>query len=69
MSAMKRELERIAEVILAGDYSDVFRELKHLEAMGSTITDLALVIDTAKAMAPLCACGNDYFEGIKKNGN
>jgi hypothetical protein len=65
MSAIKRELERVADILLTGDLETVQEELKKLEALGMNLEHLAQVIDMAKAMAPLCECGNDYFEGIK----
>lgn len=66
MSAIKRELERVAELLLKGDYDTITEELQKLEELGMTLGHLAQVIDTAKAIAPLCECGNDYFEGIKQ---
>ncbi len=69
MGAMKRELERVADLLLTGDYETVDTELKNLEALGMTLGHLAQVLDMAKVMAPPCECGNDYFEGIKANAN
>lgn len=66
MSAIKRELERVAELLLTGDYDTITEELQKLEELGMTLGHLAQVIDLAKAIAPLCECGNDYFEGIKQ---
>ena len=66
MSAMKRELERLADVVLTSDYETVRLELKKLEELGGNLELMAQIIDTAKAMAPLCECGNDYFEGIQE---
>ena len=66
MGAMKRELMRVAEVILTGDYETITEELKKIERLDATAGTYAMIFDTAKAMAPLCKCGNDYFEGIKQ---
>jgi hypothetical protein len=66
MSGMKREYERIADILLTGDYDAIRSELKNQEALGLTLGHMVEVIDTLKAMAPYCECGNDYFEGIKK---
>jgi hypothetical protein len=64
MSAIKRELERLADVLLTSDYETIRTELKKLEELGGNLELMAQIIDTAKAMAPECECGNDYFEGI-----
>jgi hypothetical protein len=66
MSGMKREYERIADILLTGDYEDIRNELMNQEALGLTLGHMVEVIDTLKAMAPYCQCGNDYFEGIKQ---
>jgi hypothetical protein len=66
MSGMKREYERIADILLTGDYEDIRNELMNQESLGMTLGHIAEVIDTLKAMAPYCECGNDYFEGIKQ---
>lgn len=65
MSGMKREYERIAEVLLTGDYDTIREELQNQEALGLTLGHIVEVIDTLKAIAPYCECGNDYFEGVK----
>ena len=69
MSAIKREYERIAEVLLKGDYDDLVEEVSNLEALGMTLGHLPQLIDTAKAIAPNCECGANYFEGIQQNAN
>jgi hypothetical protein len=66
MSGMKREYERIADILLTGDYEDIRNELMNQEALGLTLGHMVEVIDTLKAIAPYCECGNDYFEGIKQ---
>ena len=66
MSGIKREYERIAEVLLTGDYDTISEELQKQEALGLTLGHIVEVIDTLKAMAPYCECGNDYFEGIQQ---
>jgi len=66
MSGMKREYERIADILLTGDYEDIRNELMNQEALGLTLGHIVEVIDTLKAIAPYCECGNDYFEGIKQ---
>lgn len=65
MSAIKRELERVAEVLLTGDYEATLKELTNLEELGADAGIYAHAIDMAKAMAPLCSCGSDYFEGLR----
>jgi hypothetical protein len=69
MGAMKREFERIAEVLLTGDYDQLVEEVSNLEALGMTLGHLPQLIDTAKAIAPNCECGSNYFEGIASNDN
>ena len=69
MGAMKREYERIAEVLLTGDYEQLVEEVSKLEALGMTLGHLPQLIDTAKAIAPNCECGANYFEGITSNDN
>lgn len=66
MSAIKRELERIAELLLTGDYATVEEELRNLEGLGMELGHLAQVINMAKAIAPNCKCGANYFEGIQQ---
>lgn len=66
MSAMKRELERISETLLTGDYEAIRQELMHAQDLGLDLEGVALLIDTAKAIAPNCNCGANYFEGIQK---
>jgi hypothetical protein len=66
MSGMKREYERVADILLTGDYEDIRNELMNQEALGMTLGHIVEVIDTLKAIAPYCECGNDYFEGIKQ---
>jgi hypothetical protein len=69
MSAIKREYERIAELLLTGDYEQLVEEVSNLEALGMTLGHLPDLINTAKAIAPNCECGANYFEGIQQNGN
>lgn len=66
MSGIKREYERIADIFLRSDYDTIREELQNQEALGLTLGHIVEVIDTLKAIAPLCECGNDYFEGIKE---
>ena len=65
MGAMKREYERIAEILLRGDYEQLVQEVSNREALGMTLGYLPELIDTARAIAPNCECGANYFEGIR----
>jgi len=65
MSAIKRELERIAEMVIYGNYEQITAEFIELEKLGATAETFANIVDTAKAIAPKCDCGANYFEGVK----
>jgi hypothetical protein len=62
MSGMKRELERLADILIWGNPETITREFKKVEflADGGAVEVLAYAIETARVMSPLCACGADY---------
>ena len=65
MGAMKRELERIADLLLTADYDKTLAELKRLEEIAPLDAHLlANILDTMKLISPNCKCGQDYFEHI-----
>jgi hypothetical protein len=65
VGAIKRELERLAETTLFSSYELIEYEFKKAEALGANAVHYAQIVDMARTIAPNCACGNDYFEGIR----
>ena len=63
---MKRELERLANIVIYGNAETIEREFRKVEQLGGSLTVLAQAIDMARYMSPLCECGNDYHEGLKE---
>lgn len=67
MGAMKRELERVADLLLTADYDSTLEELKRIEEITPLDSHLiAQILDTMKLMSPMCECGNDYFEYVRE---
>lgn len=67
MGAMKREFERVADLLLTADYDTTLEELKRIEEITPLDAHLiAQLLDTMKLMCPMCECGSDYFEYIKE---
>jgi hypothetical protein len=66
MSAMKRELERLADIVIWGNPETITREFKKVEflADGGAVEVLAYAIETARIFAPLCECGSDYYSQL-----
>ena len=62
MSGMKRELERLADILIWGNPETITREFKKVKflADGGAVEVLAYAIETARIMSPLCECGEDY---------
>jgi hypothetical protein len=62
MSAMKRELERLADIVIWGNPETITREFKKVEylADGGAVEVMAYAIETARVMTPTCVCGADY---------
>lgn len=60
MGAMKRELERLADIVIYGNAETIEREFRKVEALGGSLTILAQAIEMARYMSPLCECGADY---------
>lgn len=63
MSAMKRELERLADIVIYGNAETIEREFRAVSGLhdGGAVGLLAYAIETARYMSPLCECGADYF--------
>ena len=68
MGAMKRELERLAEIVIYADAEDIQREFRKVEGLadGGAIELVSYAVEMSRIIAPLCECGADYHEGIKE---
>ena len=60
MGAMKRELERLAEIVIYGNAETIEREFRKVEELGGSLAILAQAVEMARDIAPLCECGADY---------
>jgi hypothetical protein len=66
MGAMKRELERLSNIVIYGNAETIEREFWKVDGLGGSLTVLAQAIEMARYMSPLCECGQDYHEGLKE---
>jgi hypothetical protein len=64
MGAMKRELERLADIVIYGNAETIEREFRKVDGLGGSLTVLAQAIDMARYIGPLCECGADYHAGL-----
>ena len=66
MGAMKRELERLAEVVIYGTPQTIQREFKKVEGLadGGAIELVSYAVEMSRVIAPLCECGADYHEQL-----
>ena len=64
MGAMKRELERLGEIVVYGNAETIEREFRKVEALGGSLYILAQAVEMARLMAPLCECGADYHAAL-----
>ena len=64
MGAMKRELERLADIVIYGNAETIEREFRKVDGLGGSLTVLAQAIDMARYIAPLCECGADYHNDL-----
>lgn len=62
MGAMKRELHRLADIVIYGNPETITREFNKVAGLadGGAIELLAYAIENARYMSPLCECGADY---------
>jgi len=62
MGAMKRELERLADLVIYGTPETIAREFDQVAGLHGkgALGLLAYAIETARYMSPLCECGADY---------
>jgi hypothetical protein len=61
---MKRELERLADIVIYGNAETIEREFRKVDGLGGSLTVLAQAIDMARYIAPLCECGADYHNDL-----
>lgn len=64
MSAMKRELERLADIVIYGNAETIEREFAKVDKLGGSVAILAQAVEMARWMAPLCECGASYHETL-----
>lgn len=64
MGAMKRELERLGNIVIYGNAETIEREFEKVEALGGSVAILAQAVEMARYMSPLCECGADYHAGL-----
>jgi hypothetical protein len=62
MSAIKRELERLTEIVIYGNAETIEREFEKVKGLhdNGALGLLAYAIEQARYMSPLCECGADY---------
>jgi hypothetical protein len=63
MGAIKRELERLAEIVIYGTPETMTREFNKVAGLadGGAVAVLAYAVEMAREIAPLCECGADYY--------
>jgi hypothetical protein len=64
MSGIKRELERLADIIIYGTPETIEREFEEVIDTGGGANWIAGAIDWARQLAPLCKCGADYYTDL-----
>jgi hypothetical protein len=62
MGAMKRELERLADVVIYGTPETIQREFKKVQGLadGGAIELVSYALEMSRITTPLCECGADY---------
>jgi hypothetical protein len=62
MGAIKRELERLAEIVIYGTPETITREFDQVAGLadGGAVEVMAYAVEMARQIAPLCECGADY---------
>jgi hypothetical protein len=68
MGAMKRELERLADIVIYGTPETMTREFEKVAGLadGGAVAVLAYAVEMAREMMPLCECGADYHAELKE---
>jgi hypothetical protein len=66
MGAIKREMARLADVVIYGNPETITREFNKVAGLadGGAVELLAYAIDESRYMSPLCECGADYFADL-----
>jgi len=66
MGAMKRELERLADIVIYGNAETIQREFTKAKGLDDDggMWVVAYAIELARSMSPLCECGQDYYEWL-----
>ena len=66
MGAMKRELERLADIVIYGNAETIQREFSKAKVLDDDggMWVVSYAIELARSMAPLCECGADYHLGL-----
>ena len=64
MGAMKREAERLADIVIYGTPETIAREFQKVIDHGGGANWIAGAIEMSRYMSPLCECGQDYFEWL-----
>jgi len=68
MGAMKRELERLADIAIYGTTETMTREFNKVASLadGGAVELLAYALEMSRYMMPLCQCGADYHAELKE---
>jgi hypothetical protein len=68
MGAMKRELERLADIVIYGTTETMTREFNKVASLadGGAVELLAYALEMSRYMMPLCQCGADYHAELKE---
>jgi hypothetical protein len=68
MGAMKRELERLADIVIYGTPETMIREFNKVAGLadGGAVELLAYAVEMSRNMMPLCECGADYHAELKE---
>jgi len=68
MGAMKRELERLADIAIYGTTETMTREFNKVASLadGGAVELLAYAVEMSRYMMPLCECGADYHAELKE---
>jgi c-di-GMP-related signal transduction protein len=62
MGAIKRELHRLADIVIYGNAETIAREFDKVGGLHDqgALGLLAYAVETARDFSPLCECGADY---------
>lgn len=68
MGGMKRELERLADLVIYGTTETMIREFNKVAGLadGGAVELLAYAVEMSRYMMPLCECGADYHAELKE---